>query len=116
MLRVWKYLGKISPLPAFKPSILGRAILDSMKTYPDDWSVDRHYAKHSPSSVEIWVANGTSFLKVEKAPNGLSGEQMSKWLSYGDRYAIIELANRIRDRNPDSTTIDKAAALFTKPV
>ena len=44
-------------------------IADLMEREPDAWLVDEHYAKHVPTEIDVWIANGPWFVRVELALN-----------------------------------------------
>jgi hypothetical protein len=110
---VFRYL-KDKVLPAYCPTKLGKAIIDSMTEHPDDWKMGQHTADHIPSGIEIWLANRVENRRIYKAPEGIDIESANRQLSYGDQVAIDEISQRLRRRTPEPQPVDPIVELLAK--
>lgn len=49
----------------FEEASLCYSALESMKHHPEEWAVDHYNARHAPSALSFWVANGRAILALD---------------------------------------------------
>jgi hypothetical protein len=110
---VLRYL-KDKVLPPYRPTRLGKAIIDSMTEHPDDWKLCKHTADHVPSGISVWLANDVVNRRIYQAPEGINVESANRQLSYGDQVAIEEISQRLRRRTSEPQPVDPIVELLAK--
>lgn len=72
-------------------SLLGNAILDSLRNRPGNWEFNHFHAVDKASGLSLWIANGWSWLSID------TGSPVQGKIGFFESIRIWRQINRTRD-------------------